>query len=323
MPSPWRVAGALSRSPGPVASGYAPGVRTCVCCLLLACRPVEDKAVSPDTAEGTWTVSDETLVWSGGYADPSAVDTELGWDLYVNRSAGPDKGTFRVSTLDGVSLTDESPLLLIGAATARAVVMDGGVRLYYPASAPATTGRPPDGEDLIYSAWASDGLAFTDDPGARLRAPWGEPGGPALLQLDDGSWRFWVDLSEAGATDPAVLHAEIWGGSSPDGLDWTLDEAPTLVGEEGIEGTAPEAQVLHPFVFAAHDSYWMFYNAHAALYLARSSDGLAWEKLGPLGLDGADLCAAALDDGRARIWYGRYSEETQGEIYTAILDLPR
>ena len=105
------------------------------------------------------------------------------------------------------------------------------------------------------------------------------------------------------------------------GLGGARAEEAILSADEDIGGVAPTAQVLHPCVMKGPDSeglpdagYWMFYNAHSELFAAWSADGEAWEKLGAIGLDGADFAAIPITPDSWRIWYGRFAEDTLGEI---------
>lgn len=293
--------------------------------LLVACAG-DDAPTFPsnanDTAAPSWSVGAPERLFTGGYADASVLRFgDRDW-MYLNSVVEEPSGTLLYTSDDGAQTwTQETPVIFGGVATGRAVAMDGGVRFVYPARGPAADqGQPPDGEISLYSAWSADGVAFDDDPGARVGPELGEPGGPALWATPEGGWRLYFDVSRPSDADPAVDEAAIWGASSADGLDWTVDEAPSLEAAAEIEGVEPAAQVLHPCVFDGPDgAAWMIYNAHAALYLARSADGLAWEKLGALGLEGADASVLELEAGLWRLWFGTWSEATGGEIWTTEL----
>lgn len=296
--------------------------------LWLGCTPDEappgDTDRPADTAAPLWSVGAPERLFTGGYADASVLRFgDRDW-MYLNSVAEDPSGTLLYTSRDGArTWTQETPVIFAGVATGRAVAMDGGVRFVYPARGPAATqNQPSEGEISLYSAWSADGVAFDDDPGVRVGPALGEPGGPAMWAPPDGGWRLYFDVSRPSEADPAVDEAAIWGASSEDGLDWTVDPEPSLEGEAGVEGVEPAAQVLHPFVFTGPDgAAWMIYNAHAALYLARSADGLRWDKLGALGLEGADASALEVEAGAWRLWFGTWSEETDGEIWAADLTL--
>ena len=64
----------------------------------------------------------------------------------------------------------------------------------------------------------------------------------------------------------------------------------------------------------------MFYNSHSEIFLATSSDGVSWEKEGYIGIHGADVEAIENEDGTLRLYYGDWSSETSGVVYTVIFD---
>ncbi len=63
----------------------------------------------------------------------------------------------------------------------------------------------------------------------------------------------------------------------------------------------------------------MFYNTHSEVYAAESTDGLAWKKIGAVGIHGADVDAFYQADGSLRVYYGDYDPATGGLIYTAVI----
>ena len=216
-----------------------------------------------------------------------------------------------------------SDLLFPGVSTGRAVAVNQGVRFYYPAPEPAADGTrgDPDAPRQIYSAFSADGTDFTDDAGACISATDGDPGGPAVVQIGDRR-RMLYDVHTTA--EDGLVSGEIRAAWSEDGLSWTSDDASAIVAEDAVEGTDPVAQVLHPFLMATPttanaDGWLLFYNSNTAVYAAWSADGEAWTKLGAVGLTGADFSALIMSDGGLRAWYGTYSDETSGEIWTATL----
>jgi hypothetical protein len=63
----------------------------------------------------------------------------------------------------------------------------------------------------------------------------------------------------------------------------------------------------------------MMYNSHSELYAATSTDGLAWEKIGKIGIHGADIDGYFQTDGSIRVYYGDFTPQTGGLVYTAVL----
>lgn len=255
---------------------------------------------------------------SGGYADPSVLPLGDGWLMYVNQS--PEEGdeasaggTVLFTSEDGQEWApSELGVLFPGVATGRAVWMSGGVRFFYPMAEGG-------GAKAILSAWSADGRSFEEEAGVRWRSDEGDAGGPTLLARPDGSWRAWYHVSNPGLSDPAVERAWIGSATSLAGAAWTVDEGASLSAEAAVEGVEPESQALHPFVLDEQGLLWMFYNAHARLFVAVSEDGEIWNKLGYIA-EGADLCVAEDEEG-LRVWYGRYTDVTRGEVYTSRMIL--
>lgn len=301
--------------------------------ILLACADQDERVIQHYEPPFTpvYTFSDEALVLTGGYADPSVVQFESRYAMYVSLTEGEENGTVVYASPDLLTWTqDPRGVVLKGVSTGRGVAMDDGVRVYYPSTAPVADGtRPSTSSKLsLYSAWSNDTVHFVDDPGLRATSEVGQVGGPAVMQLPDETWRAWYHIASGSASDGEVPSAEIWSAASENGLDWDLEDEPILVGEKDIEGVEPTAQVLHPFVARGPDAegntdagYWMFYNAHAELFAAWSADGLDWQKLGAIGLEGADFAAVPTAPGEWRIWYGRYAEDTLGEVYTSTMTI--
>lgn len=280
------------------------------------------------------TFGEPTLVLTGGYADPSVVPFEERYTLYASLTEavdGADVGTMAFTSEDLVTWTpDVNGVLFLRVGTGRALEMDDGVRFYYPSTGPVADGTVPttSGGVSIYSAWSNDTVHFVDDPGLRATSDDGDVGGPTLIQLADGTWRAFYHVASGPAADGEVPSASIWAADSEDALNWELEDEPVLEADDDVEGVDPTAQALHPFVMTGPDAegtpdagYWMFYNAHDVLFAAWSEDGAKWAKLGAIGLEGADFAAIPTGVNDWRVWYGRYSEETLGEIYTSTMSI--
>lgn len=257
------------------------------------------------------------IILTGGYADPSIAKTATGYRMYVNRQSGGPSGYMTYTSTDGVTWTKEKDGVIAGAATGRAVTLSNGVRFYYPGTQPIKPSDPP--ADM-YSAFAADGLNFTKDPGKALSpidtAHYVE--GPTVFQLPDKTWRMYFNENSIAAGNQR--DGIIWGASSPDGITWTRDTVPTLEANATESANQPFKHVLHPFVLAnPKGGYIMFYNAHSEVYAATSTDGLKWNRIGKVGIHGADVDGYFQSDGTIRVFYGDFSEATQGVVYTGVL----
>jgi hypothetical protein len=308
-----------------------------VVCAVAAFLLLKDSSKSSDTktsdSSGTSTeqpssitrisVAEEgKLVLPNGHADPTVVPTPTGYRMYVNRQSGGPSGYLTFVSSDGINWTKENDIVIPGVSTGRAVVLPDGIRVYYPGPQPIKPGDPP--ADML-SSFSTDGVAFTKDAGVRLsprdNAHYVE--GPTVFQLPDKSWRMYFNENSIAAGNNR--DGEIWGASSTDGLVWERDDKVTLTaGTEESQQTnnspAPWRQVLHPFVIKnPKGGYIMFYNSHSEIYAATSSDGLAWQKIGRIGIHGADIDGYFQKDGTLRVYYGDFSEQTGGLVYTAVL----
>lgn len=259
------------------------------------------------------------IILTGGYADPSIAKTATGYRMYVNRQSGGPSGYMSFTSTDGISWTKEKESIISGAATGRAVVLPDGVRFYYPGAQPI---KPSDPQADMFSSFSSDGLKFgkaetalkTIDADHYVE-------GPTVFQLADKSWRMYFNENTTAAGNQR--DGIIWGASSPDGITFTRDSEPTLEADTTELGNTPQwKQVLHPFVLAnPKGGYIMFYNSHSEIFYATSEDGLKWTKAGKVGIHGADIDGYFQADGSIRVYYGDFSEETQGVVYMAVLNV--
>jgi hypothetical protein len=261
------------------------------------------------------------LILPNGHADPTVVKTATGYRMYVNRQSGGPSGILIFASTDGVSWTKEKDIILPGTSTSRVAIFPDGVRLYYPESQPLTEGGPAAN---MLSSFSKDGLTFTKDVGIRLapRSNASYVEGPTVFQLADKTWRMYFNENTVAAK--MQRDGEIWGASSTDGLNWTRDNKTTLTAgdEESMQGNmkAPWKQVLHPFVLKnPKGGYIMFYNSHSEIYAATSNDGLTWDKIGKVGIHGADMDGYFQTDGTIRAYYGDFTPQTGGLVYSAVL----
>src|SRR5207344_1060417 len=103
---------------------------------------------------------------------------------------------------------------------------------------------------------------------------------------------------------------------SKDGVRWQKLPRPLL--ELGDAGAFDEKGLGEPAVWSARGFYWMLYTGRGAgevrkLGLARSPDGVHWEKLPSAVFAGGEpwnaqaLCdptVEQLEDGRIAVWFG-------------------
>lgn len=261
------------------------------------------------------------LILPNGHADPTVLSTETGYRMYVNRQSGGPGGYLTYTSPDGITWTKEKDIIISGVATGRAIALPTGVRFYYPGMQPIKPADPP--ADM-FSSFSTDGVSFAKDPGvilkARDSAHYVE--GPTVFQLPDKTWRMYFNENSIAAGNKR--DGEIWGATSTDGLTWTRDEKVTLQDDdrEATQQNMASAwpQVLHPFVLKnPKDGYTMFYNTHSELYAATSTDGIKWNKIGKIGIHGADIDGYFQDDGTIRVYYGDHTAQTGGLVYMAVL----
>lgn len=257
------------------------------------------------------------IILSGGYADPTVVKTSTGYRMYVNRQSGGPSGYMTFTSVDGITWDKEKDNVISGAATGRAIVLPTGVRFYHPGVQPIKPSDPPAN---MYSATSPDGVVFNKPQLALSPKDSGHyVEGPTVFQLPDTTWRMYFNENSTAAGNQR--DGIIWGASSKDGITFTRDTDPTLEADATELGNGPQwKQVLHPFVLAnPKGGYVMFYNSHSEIYAATSSDGLSWAKIGKVGIRGADIDGFFQADGTLRVYYGDFSEETQGVVYMGVL----
>ena len=261
--------------------------------------------------------SEEKLLFTNGYADPSVIKMpDSTYLMYLNKFNQQGSGYFVLTSKDAVEWKEKTGIIFPGVGTGRAFLTEKGVRFYYPTTTPR---NPSDPSSNIISSFAGDGINFEKEEDVRIQPRQGYyVSGPAVIRLKDGTYRMFFDESDIQSGN--VQKAEIYGASSSDSINWKRDEKPTVVAEDNVE-TGNIKQVLHPFVVEWQNGYLMLYNSHIRVFAAYSDDGFRWQKLGNTGLTGADVNIIALPDGSFRVYFGRFSETTSGEVYTAILKI--
>ena len=286
---------------------------------------VEEPPAPIETPSGPQSITmseSPELKWTGGYADPSIVEFNGKYWMYLNRFSNnnPNQtGSFVLSSTDGIDWEEETGIIFPGVATTRAFVMNNGVRVYYPQGPEVQPGNPAS----IISSFSSNGKTFTKDSGIRIAPETGYTmDGPTVFTLKDGTFRLYA--AEYALADPTQRKGPIYGATSTDGLTWTKDETPTLEAEAAVEGIQPWPQILHPFVLPYKEGYIMLYNSHSILFWAYSEDGLEWNKRGRIlnngqPIRGADSDGFFISENELRVYYGDFHPDTSGVVYTAKL----
>jgi predicted GH43/DUF377 family glycosyl hydrolase len=153
---------------------------------------------------------------------------------------------------------------------------------------------------------------------------------PYVLRIDPYFYMYYLGQDRA---DPP--RQRIGLARSTDGIHWTkLRTNPVL--ELGETGAFDAGDLGEPAVWTSHGFYWMLYTgtdsaAHRRLGLARSSDGVHWQKL-PTVFAGTEawnskvLCDATVlvEGSEVRVWFGggdvaSPDEHLHGQIGYGIL----
>ena len=255
-------------------------------------------------------------------------------DAYYNLYSGFDGKTWHTGlavSADGIAWHKEGKILSPDprtwegdaiAANGSALAGHSGILYYYQAGSPVRIGL----------ARSSNGHQ------------WQKSGAPVLEVGPRGSW------DERGVADPYVIRAgssycmfylgtdrarrqRLGVAISDDSVTWyKLRSNPIL--ELGGYGTFDENGLGEPAVWTSHGYYWMLYtgrdrNEVRRLGLARSRNGVAWEKLpevfaGSQPWDSKVLCDASVlnEGGRVRVWFGggdvpRPDQNIHGQIGAA------
>ena len=179
---------------------------------------------------------------------------------------------------------------------------------------------------------------------------WRKDGAPVLPPGPYGSW------DERGAADPYVIRAgqrlylcytgldrarrqRLGVAVSDNGAVWyKLRSNPIL--ETGDYGSFDENGLGEPAVWASNGYYWMLYtgrdrNEVRRLGMARSRDGVRWEKIQPV-ISGDQVWSSKVicdpsvivEGGRVRVWFGggdaaRPDENIHGQMGYGVLEPAR
>jgi predicted GH43/DUF377 family glycosyl hydrolase len=258
---------------------------------------------------------------------------------YYNFYSGFDGKMWRTmlaTSADGLAWKKEGAVLspdpLAGegayiAANGTALFGDGGFRYWYQAG--------PQGNPRLGLAHSSDGWHWRK---ARFpvmdygpRGSWDERALADPYAIKVGGYLYLFYLGEDRARRQRLGVAR-----SLDGVAWQrLRSNPIL--ELGKYGSFDEMGLGEPAVWIAHGYYWMLYTGRDAkgdrrLGMARSTDGVHWEKLatvfrGREAWDSHVICDPSIEllgDGRLAVWFGggdapSPDENLNGQIGVAVL----
>lgn len=190
------------------------------------------------------------------------------------------------------------------AANGSAIDVNGSVFYYYQAGDPVEIGL----------ARSKDGLSWQRNGGPVLPVgpweSWDERGvaDPDVIRLGDSFYMFYLGMDRARRQRLGVAE-------SRDGVNWfKLRSNPIL--ELGDYGAFDENGLGEPAVWAARGYYWMLYTGRDRMEvrrmgLARSRDGVRWEKLsvviaGSEAWDSKVICDPSViaEGDRVVVWFG-------------------
>ena len=256
---------------------------------------------------------------------------------YYNFYSGYDGKTWRTllaSSADGLSWVKQGAVLSADPAAGEgssiaangAAIYDSGFDYWYQAGAPDNPqigfARSKDGR-----AWSKSAFPVI---GYGPRGSWDERalGDPYVLKAGQYYYLFYLGQDRARRQRLGVAR-------SRDGEHWTkLRSNPIL--DLGAYGAFDEMGLGEPAVWIAHGYYWMLYTGrdageHRRLGMARSRDGVHWDKL-PTVFAGAEpwdsqvVCDATIElqEGRLTAWFGggdaaRPDQNINGQIGMATL----
>jgi predicted GH43/DUF377 family glycosyl hydrolase len=319
------------------------------CFLLSGCGRYRDFTLptQPGGPSVTWhwEALAEPVLNRGGAGEWDAVDVlnpsviRQG-DAYYNYYSGFDGKTWHTGLAvsgDGIAWRKEGKILSPDPATweADAIAANGSaladenfLLYYYQAGKPNRIGlaRSSNGHQ-----WQKHGPPVLD---VGPRGSWDERGigDPQVLRIGRSYYMFYLGMDRA-------RRQRIGVAVSDDGVTWfKLRSNPIL--ELGEYGAFDEDAVGEPAVWASHGYYWMLYTGQnrglmRRLGLARSRDGVAWEKLpavfaGDRSWDSKVICdpSVLLEGNTVRVWFGggdvaSRDQNLHGQIGLATLQVMR
>lgn len=227
-------------------------------------------------------------------------------DAYYNLYSGYDGKAWHTGlavSADGVAWHKEGEILR-DAGNGSAIADDSGILYYYQAGDPVEIGLA---RSRNSHQWARNRVpVLTVGP----YASWDERGvaDPYVIRAGQNYYLFYLGMDRARRQRLGVA-------MSGDGVSWyKLRSNPIL--ELGDYGAFDEKGLGEPAVWTARGYYWMLYtgrdhNEVRRLGLARSRDGVRWEKLptvigGEQPWDSKVICDPAViaNGDRATVWFG-------------------
>ena len=259
-------------------------------------------------------------------------------DAYYNLFSGFDGRTWSTGmavSADGIAWHKEGKILSPDPATweGSAIAANGsafadenGILYYYQAGSPPRIGLA---QSRNGHQWQRHGAPVLD---AGPRGSWDERGigDPYVIRAGRNYYMFYLGMDRA-------RRQRIGVAMSDDGLTWyKLRSNPIL--ELGGYGAFDENGLGEPAVWTARGYYWMLYTGRdrgemRRLGLARSRDGVAWEKLadvfaGDQPWDSKVVCDPTIiaDGDHLRVWFGggdvpHPAENIHGRIGVATLEI--
>ncbi|MBT4446312.1 hypothetical protein HOA92_06520 [archaeon] len=283
-----------------------------------------------ESSEQKYSISEAELLYTGGFADPTIVKLEDGtWLMYlhhfddsIDSMLDVTRGSYAYSSTDALNWELMSESKAFGVGAPRAFNFGDVVRVFH-GWHPNDADQNSESEfgdldsSLIVNGVDADyeGLAVSARDGYSIISA-------SVIEIDTG---YQMYFDEESSANEEVGSGEIWSAYSEDGLVWERESTATIVYSD-LEAKATKVedifQILKPKVlyWEAQGQYVMFYNSHSEIFLATSSDGVSWEKEGYIGIHGADVEAIENEDGTLRLYYGDWSSETSGVVYTVIFD---
>ena len=251
-------------------------------------------------ARGDWDSSD--------VLNPSVIQYQGQLWNYYSGFDGKSWHTGLATSVDGFSWRRMGKVLSADgdyiAANGSAIVHSGEIFYYY------QTGNTAQ----IALARSSDGRNFRREPKPVLRlgpyGSWDERGvaDPYVIRQNNRLYLYYTGMDRARRQRLGVA-------VSDDGLSWSkLRDNPIL--ELGEYGTADARGLGEPAVWSDLGSYWMLYTGRdraemRRLLLARSSDGVRWQKqslviAGNEPWDSKVICdpTVIVEPTRVRVWFG-------------------
>ncbi len=325
----------------------APGALLCLCSL--GCGGYADfrlpqPAAPTEDLRYEWQPRDAPVILPGAPGDwdshdalnPSVVRRG---SSYYNLYSGFDGSTWRTglaTSADGLTWRKQGPVLAPDPrageggyiAANGAALWESGEFWYWYQAGPKPTPR-------LGLARAPDARNWRKSPfpvlGFGPRGSWDERGiaDPYVLKVREYFYMFYLGQDRARRQRLGLAR-------SRDGEHWQKLRANPVL-EPGPYGSFDEMGLGEPAVWIAGGSYWMLFTGRDAhenrrLGMARSTDGVHWEKL-PAVLEGrqpwnrqvlCDPTIATLPDGSLAVWFGggdrpSPDENLDGRIGVAVL----